>query len=173
MFAITVYTDNEKILLFINQALLEDRSFGAFSIHETHNDRYLFVSDNQAPETVVYFTPCYTKEEAIDLAKAGVSVLDVDKIIESMAESDRADFFREVEIGCVDNIFGGVILTRLDSNQNDPLMCDPLPVKFGVLRQTILHPAEYKLLQNGQKPALNITINTKNTIINHSGTKPD
>ena len=168
MFAITVYTYNEKVLLFINQALLDDRSFGAFSIHEIHNNRHLLVSDNQATGTLVYFTPCYTKEEAIDLAKAGVSVLDVDKIIESMAESDRADFFREVEIGCVDNIFGGVILTRLDSNQNDPLMCDPLPVKFGVLRQTILHPAEYKLLQNGQKPALNITINTKNTIINHS-----
>ncbi|MCK0165753.1 hypothetical protein [Marinobacter sp. S6332] len=173
MFAITVYTDNEKILIFINKTLLEDRSFGAFSIHETHNDRYLLVSDNQAPEILAYFTPCYTKDEAINLAKAGVSVLDVDEIIESMQECDRADFFRELENGCVDNIFGGVILTRLNSNQDDPLMCEPLPIKFGVLQQTILHPAEHKLLRNGQSLAINITINTKKMIINHSGARPD
>lgn len=167
MFICTVYTDDKTILGLINEFLLEHSVLGRFSIHRTHDDQFFYVSEQEDHRTIGLFRPCYTRDDAKELAMAGVPVLDVDRIIASMDEHDKADFFKYVDVESADNIVVDEIIARLDWNMTDPVMSDPLPTMFQSVRRPILHPAEYRLLQSGQYPAPSVTINTTETIINY------
>lgn len=80
----------------------------------------------------------------------------------------QEDFARDIENDSDDNFVADEILARLDMNMSDPAIIDFLPIMYYTLRQPVLHPAQYQLLQSGQQPILNMTINTNKTVINHT-----
>jgi hypothetical protein len=167
MFVFSAYSKNGGFLAAVNESFLNDSRLGECSIKNTHDDQVFYVSQKTDQKTVGFFIPCYTQEQAIELGIDGILVIDIDRLIDSMDNYTQEDFSRDIENDSDDNFVADEILARLDMNMSDPAAVDFLPIMYYTLRQPVLHPAQYQLLQFGQQPALNMTINTDKTVINH------
>jgi hypothetical protein len=167
MFVFSAYSKNGGFLAAVNESFLNDSRLGECSIKNTHDDQVFYVSQKTDQKTVGFFIPCYTQEQAIELGIDGILVIDIDRFIGSMDNYTQEDFSKDIENDSDDNFVADEILARLDMNMSDPAAIDFLPIMYYTLRQPVLHPAQYQLLQFGQQPALNMTINTDKTVINH------
>jgi hypothetical protein len=166
MFVFSAYSKNGGFLAAVNESFLNDSRLGECSIKNTHDDQCLYVSKKSDQKTLGYFIPCHTQEQAIELGIAGTPVIDIDRLLDSMDNYSQENFASDIEIDSDDNIVADEILARLDMNMTDSTLIDFLPIRYHTLRQLVLHPAQYQLLQSGQQPALKMTINSKKTVIN-------
>jgi hypothetical protein len=167
MFIISAHSKNGGFIAAINEYFISFSRLGECSIKKTHDNQVFYVSKKTDQDTIGFFIPCYTQEHAMELGTDGVFVIDIDRFIGSLDNYTQEDFARDIENDNDDNFVADEILARLDMNMSDPTMIDFLPIMYYTLRQPVLHPAQYKLLQIGQQPTLNMTINTNKTVINH------
>jgi hypothetical protein len=167
MFIVSAHSKNGGFIAAINESFIANSRLGECSIKRTHDDQVFYVSQKTDPDTVGFFIPCYTQEHAIELGIDGILVIDIDRFIDSMDNYTQEDFSRDIENDSDDNFVADEILARLDMNMSDPAAIDFLPIMYYTLRQPVLHPAQYQLLQIGQQPALHMTINTNKTVVNH------
>jgi hypothetical protein len=167
MFPFSIHTNRHEFKVIINEQLPNTYGIGTFSIHRTADGRPLFVSDSACHKMLGYFHPSHSESEAIELAQAGVVVFDGDEIFDSLSKLDQQLILDSFGDDDAEDIFEAVT-SLLIQWQEAPDCISEIPIKFLSPRTPVLQPMEYNLLTTGQRPLVNITINTQTTSV-HSG----
>jgi len=134
----SLYSINSGFLAAVNHWLIESEKLDHCFIKKTDINCPVLVI-KEKPETIgAHFLPCYTLEQAIEVAVIAVPVLDLDRIMESMYDHTWGDEIKDMDDDTDDIIVAEEIIYRIYKYMRERVVVEILPTKEFTLRQQVL-----------------------------------
>ncbi|PFG54285.1 hypothetical protein ATG98_3505 [Marinobacter sp. LV10R520-4] len=162
---LSAYGEDLEMLESINNGMLEHPLVGRVKVVELSPGRNFYVAEDTDRNFLFYFIPCYTEDDAYNMAQTGVPVLDLDKSYGLLGADEQKNFVSHMKYGFYENSLVDYIVVRIDQMSIDASCNQRLPFKFYRAYMPVLKPHEYELIKNGIRPSVNITINTTTATI--------
>lgn len=152
----------------IDDSMAAESCIGELAIEHMEDGRTILVSPQATQNVVGLYIPCHHVSDAMELANSGVTVLDGDKIFESLDEKEKENFLRFVDGEVSDNLLVNKIIRNLFLIKDEPETGFYLPVRYFRSANPVLLPNEMRFLKTAHRPNTLITINTATTEINYN-----
>jgi len=130
----SAYSEDRELNSAVNAHLLEDDNIGDCCIKETHYGAPILVTKNCALDNEVYFIPCNSLEQAIELAVKGIWIMDINQFRASILDYPNRHTMLDYEVDTIDIAIAAEIAYWLYKFMKEKTFTELLPTKTLTLR---------------------------------------